>query len=117
MGPSVLRGAVRAQACGTRVDCGAFKGRSKGDEHAAAPCRRLHSRTAAGDPSAEVTAIRAGRLIDPGGCATANALILVEGEKITAVGANVAVPQSATVIDLSDLSVLPGSSTLTPISA
>jgi imidazolonepropionase-like amidohydrolase len=58
---------------------------------------------------AEVTAIRAGRLIDPEtGRATANAVVLVEGEKITAAGANVAVPQGASVIDLSDLSVLPG---------
>ena len=59
--------------------------------------------------SAEVTALRAGRLIDPEtGRATANAVILVEGEKITAAGANVAVPPGATVIDLSDLSVMPG---------
>ncbi len=58
---------------------------------------------------AEVTALRAGRLIDPEtGRATANAVILVEGEKITAAGANVAVPEGAAVIDLSDLSVLPG---------
>ena len=59
--------------------------------------------------SAEVTALRAGRLIDPEtGRATANAVILVEGEKITAAGANVSIPQGATVIDLSDLSVMPG---------
>jgi imidazolonepropionase-like amidohydrolase len=58
---------------------------------------------------AEVTAIRAGRLIDPeAGRATPNAVILVEDGKITAAGANVAVPQGAAVIDLSDLSVLPG---------
>ena len=59
--------------------------------------------------SAEVTALRAGRLIDPEtGRATANAVILVEGEKITAAGPGVAVPQGATVIDLGDLTVLPG---------
>jgi imidazolonepropionase-like amidohydrolase len=59
--------------------------------------------------SAQVTALKAGRLIDPAtGRATANAVILVEGEKITAAGADVAVPQGARVIDLSDLSVLPG---------
>ena len=58
---------------------------------------------------AEVTALRAGRLIDPEtGRATANAVVLVEGEKITAVGANLAIPLGATVIDLSDLTVLPG---------
>ena len=59
--------------------------------------------------SAEVTAVRAGRLIDPEtGRATANAVILVEGEKIIAAGPGVAIPQGASVIDLSDLSVLPG---------
>lgn len=59
--------------------------------------------------SAEVTAIKAGRLVDPEtGRATANAVILVDGEKITAAGAGVAIPAGATVIDLSDLTVLPG---------
>jgi imidazolonepropionase-like amidohydrolase len=58
---------------------------------------------------AEVTALRAGRLIDPEtGRAMANAVILVEEGKITAAGADVAVPPGATVVDLSDLSVLPG---------
>jgi len=58
---------------------------------------------------AEVTAIRAGRLVDPETGRTAvNQVILVEGEKITAVGGGVAIPQGATVIDLSDLTVLPG---------
>ena len=59
--------------------------------------------------SAEVTAIKAGKLVDPEtGRATANAVILVDGEKITAAGAGVAIPAGATVIDLSDLTVLPG---------
>ena len=58
---------------------------------------------------AQVTAIRAGRLVDPEtGRATANAVILVEGERITAAGAGVAVPAGAAVIDLSGLTVLPG---------
>jgi imidazolonepropionase-like amidohydrolase len=58
---------------------------------------------------AEVTAIRAGRLVDPETArATLNAVILVEDGKITAAGANVAVPEGAAVIDLQDLSVLPG---------
>jgi imidazolonepropionase-like amidohydrolase len=57
----------------------------------------------------EVTAIKAGRLVDPEtGRAAANQVILVDGEKITAVGAGVAIPAGATVIDLSDLTVLPG---------
>lgn len=58
---------------------------------------------------ANVTAIKAGRLIDPEtGTATNNQVILVEGEKITAVGSNVSIPAGATVIDLSKLTVLPG---------
>ena len=59
--------------------------------------------------AAQVTAIKAGRLIDPEtGSVTANAVILVDSGKFTAVGANVAIPAGATVIDLSDLTVLPG---------
>lgn len=58
---------------------------------------------------AQVTAIRAGRLIDPEtGTAGANQIILVEAEKIRAVGENLLVPAGATVIDLSGLTVLPG---------
>lgn len=56
-----------------------------------------------------VTAIRAGTLIDGSGAApVSNAVILVQGNRITAVGANVAVPPGATVIDLSSSTVLPG---------
>jgi len=56
----------------------------------------------------EVVAIKAGRLIDPEtGRAAANQVILVEGEKITAVG-GISIPAGAQVIDLSDLTVLPG---------
>ncbi len=56
-----------------------------------------------------VTAIRAGRLVDPEtGTATENQVILVQGGRITAVGADVAIPAGAEVIDLSDLTVSPG---------
>lgn len=59
--------------------------------------------------SAQVTAIRAGRLLDPGaGTVTANQVILVEDGKFTAVGGNVAIPAGAEVIDLTDLTVMPG---------
>ena len=65
--------------------------------------------TAGQSPSSTITAIKAGRLIDPEtGTAIANQVILVEGEKIKAVGSNVAIPTGATVIDLSKLTVLPG---------
>lgn len=59
--------------------------------------------------AAQVTAIRAGRLVDPEtGTAAANQVILIENGKFTAVGANVQIPAGATVIDLSKLTVLPG---------
>ncbi|MEK6280747.1 MAG: amidohydrolase family protein [Acidobacteriota bacterium] len=59
--------------------------------------------------SASITAIKAGRLIDPEtGTAVTNQVILIEGEKITAVGPNLAIPAGAIVLDLSKLTVLPG---------
>ena len=60
-------------------------------------------------PAAPITVIKAGRLIDPEtGTAATNQLIIVEGEKIKAVGWNLAIPPGAKVIDLSNLTVLPG---------
>lgn len=56
-----------------------------------------------------VVAIKAGRLIDGrGGAPMPNAVILVRGERIQAVGANLAIPAGARVIDLSGGTVLPG---------
>jgi imidazolonepropionase-like amidohydrolase len=58
---------------------------------------------------AQVTAIKAGKLVDPGtGATAANQIILIEGGKITAVGANLPIPAGATVMDLSAYTVLPG---------
>ncbi len=55
------------------------------------------------------TVIRAGRLIDPAtGTSAANQTIVVENGRIAAVGANVALPAGAEIIDLSRLTVLPG---------
>ena len=58
--------------------------------------------------------------VRPGGSSTprparsrANQVILVEGERIKAVGPNLAIPPGAAVIDLSELTVLPGSWTRT----
>jgi len=60
-------------------------------------------------PPPPVTAIRAGTLIDgTGGAPIKNAVILVQGGRITAAGTNVAVPSGATVVDLSGETVLPG---------
>jgi len=57
----------------------------------------------------QTTAIRAGTLIDgTGGAPVKNAVILVQGGRITAAGTNVTVPSGATVIDLSGFTVLPG---------
>jgi imidazolonepropionase-like amidohydrolase len=65
--------------------------------------------SAAPPPSATVIAVRAGTLIDgTGATPVRNAVILVQGDRITAVGPNVQVPAGATVIDLSGATVLPG---------
>ena len=59
--------------------------------------------------AAQVTAIKAGRLLDPETATIAtNQVILVENGKFTAVGGNVAIPKDARIIDLSNLTVLPG---------
>src|SRR5258706_6590325 len=58
---------------------------------------------------AQVIAIRAGHLVDPEtGTSAANQVLLVEGGKFTAIGANVAIPQGAELIDLSQSYVSPG---------
>jgi imidazolonepropionase-like amidohydrolase len=58
---------------------------------------------------AQVTAIRAGRLVDPAtGTTTTNQIILINGSKIQDVGSHLAIPPGATVVDLSDATVLPG---------
>ena len=63
----------------------------------------------AGTAGAQVTAIKAGRLVDPEtGTIAANQVILVENGKFTAVGSGVTIPAGADVIDLSALTVLPG---------
>lgn len=56
-----------------------------------------------------VTAIRCGQLLNPvDGSITRNAVIVVSGERIEQVGANVKIPAGARVIDLSAYTVLPG---------
>lgn len=58
---------------------------------------------------AQVTAIKAGRLVDPeAGTSAANQVILVENGRIKAVGPALQVPAGASVIDLSNHTVLPG---------
>jgi len=59
--------------------------------------------------SAQVTAIRAGKLVDPdAGTVLSDQVILIRDAKIEKVGKDVAIPANATVIDLSKMTVLPG---------
>jgi imidazolonepropionase-like amidohydrolase len=58
---------------------------------------------------AQVTVIKAGKLVDPGsGTALSNQVIIIEAGKIKAVGPNLPIPAGAAVIDLSSSTVLPG---------
>jgi imidazolonepropionase-like amidohydrolase len=59
--------------------------------------------------AAQVTAIRAGRLLDPdAGTVTEDVVLLVEDGRFGAVGSDVSIPPGADVVDLSALTVLPG---------
>ncbi|MBI1723931.1 MAG: amidohydrolase family protein [Gemmatimonadetes bacterium] len=76
---------------------------------AAAPLGAAAAQQAPAAPAAEVVAIRAGTLIDGrGGGPVRNAVIVIRGQRIEAVGPGVAVPQGARVVDLSRATVLPG---------
>src|SRR5258705_10920073 len=58
---------------------------------------------------AQVTAIRAGGVVDPGnGSLARNQIILVEETKIVSIGGNTPIPDGAKVVDLSQSYVLPG---------
>jgi imidazolonepropionase-like amidohydrolase len=67
---------------------------------------------AAAEPApakARIVAVRAGRLIDGrGGAPVRDAVILIQGDRITAVGPGLAIPAGAEVVDLSKKTVLPG---------
>jgi imidazolonepropionase-like amidohydrolase len=57
----------------------------------------------------QVTAIKAGRLIDPdAGTALTDQVILIDNNKIQAVGKALPIPSGAKLIDLSSMTVLPG---------
>src|SRR6266581_8443517 len=72
-------------------------------------CALVGVTPAAQQPAAVVTAIRAGRLLDAeGGRILTNQVILVEGTRIRDVGPTVTIPAGAQVIDLSNMTVLPG---------
>ena len=59
--------------------------------------------------NAQVTVVRAGRLIDPDSATVlTDQEILIAGNKVTAVGKQLRLPRGAKLIDLSDKTVLPG---------
>ena len=59
--------------------------------------------------SAQVTAIRFGRLVDGRGGAQTDAVVIVKGERVTAVGTgDKAVPAGASIVDLRKYTALPG---------
>ncbi|HBK88582.1 MAG TPA: hypothetical protein DDZ56_08025, partial [Cytophagales bacterium] len=61
------------------------------------------------DNKATVVAVKAGRLLDPAaGTVLNNQIILIENGKFKAIGPNLAIPAGAEVIDLSNLTVMPG---------
>jgi len=64
---------------------------------------------AAANLCAQVTAVRSQRMLDvTSGKYIADAVVLVEGDKITAAGSGLAVPAGAQVIDLGSATLLPG---------
>ncbi len=70
--------------------------------------RDLRAQPAAPSPM-PVTYVKAGRLVDPdAGRVLTNQVIVVEGTKIRSVGPLASIPAGATVIDLSNQTVLPG---------
>ena len=65
--------------------------------------------TSAQAPSAQITILKAARLIDGTGTPTLQpAMIRVEGERIVEVGSNLRVPTGARMIELGDATLLPG---------
>ncbi|MBK8465600.1 MAG: amidohydrolase family protein [Chloracidobacterium sp.] len=58
---------------------------------------------------AQITAIKAGRIVDTeSGTSKTNQILLVENGKIKSIGENITIPAGATIIDLSTSTVLPG---------
>lgn len=61
------------------------------------------------DNKPTVVAVKAGRLLDPAaGTVLNNQIILIENGKFKSIGPNLAIPAGAEVIDLSNLTVMPG---------
>jgi imidazolonepropionase-like amidohydrolase len=78
---------------------------------APAPGRQAAPGSPQAAPPPRVVAVKCGKLIDgEGGAPVANAVVVIEDERIKAVGAaaSVAIPAGAEVVDLSSMTVLPG---------
>jgi imidazolonepropionase-like amidohydrolase len=72
-------------------------------------CTALLAACALSATAAETVVVKAARLIDGrGGPPLAPAMVRIEGDRIAEVGARVAVPPGARVIDLGEATVLPG---------
>src|SRR5437764_2275235 len=70
-------------------------------------CTRTQNATT--QTRAALLALRAARMFDPtSGQTLKDAVIIVEGDKVAAVGAGLSIPRDAKVIDLGDVTVLPG---------
>src|SRR6185436_7581807 len=62
-----------------------------------------------GQPAATVTAVRAGRMIDvQSGTVVRNAVVLVVKDRIQAAGQGIPIPAGARLIDLGEVTLLPG---------
>jgi imidazolonepropionase-like amidohydrolase len=65
--------------------------------------------TAAVPPSPKIVVVRAAKLIDPKtGTTIANPIVVIEDDRIKAVGPNIAIPAGAQIIDLRGATLLPG---------
>ena len=75
----------------------------------AVPAVAPHTAAQAPAAAAPATVIRAARMIDPkSGNVMQNPVVVVQGGRITSVGANAAIPAGAKVVDLGSLTLLPG---------
>lgn len=62
-----------------------------------------------GFAEAQLTAIRAGKIVDPEtGSVATNQIILIEGQDIKAIGSDLVIPPNTPVTDLSKFTVMPG---------
>jgi imidazolonepropionase-like amidohydrolase len=72
-------------------------------------CAAVCCAALAAETPASVTAVKAAHMVDVrSGALVDDAVVLISGERITAVGSRLAIPAGATVIDLGNKTLLPG---------